>query len=111
MTNEKTTDSAASALSAGLGVLLPCPFCGVATTVELTDSDTFNCALPFESDGDSNPMYWAVFCDASKPAGKGGCGASGGFAPTKEDAIKRWNTRTPNAKLTGVPPTDATKGD
>ena len=88
--------SGTSALNAGLGVLLPCPFCGKAETVGLVDSDTFQDLMPWEVEPEGHTLYWAVMCDASKPAGKGGCGASGGFAPTQEAAAERWNTRTPN---------------
>ena len=82
--------------------LLPCPFCGKAGPVELVDADTFRCLLPFDDEASSPPLYWAVFCDAGKPRGMGGCGASGGFAATKEDAARRWNTRTPNVDSSGV---------
>jgi len=34
-----------------------------------------------------------VVCDATNPFGLGGCGASTGFAYSKEEAIKAWNTR------------------
>ncbi len=87
--------SGTSALDDGLGVL-PCPFCGKAETVEFVDSDTFQDLMPWDVEPEGHTLYWAVMCDASKPGGKGGCGASGGFAPTKEVAAERWNTRTPN---------------
>ena len=86
-----------AALSAGLGAL-PCPFCGKAETVEVVDSDTFSNLLPWDDDALGNPLYWAVICSAGHPDGKGGCGASGGFYMTKDEAIRRWNIRTPNTK-------------
>ena len=83
------------------GDLLPCPFCGQESAVELIDSDTFREMQPWEEDDEGNMIYWSVMCDASKPNGKGGCGASGGFMPTKEQAIERWNIRAPNAEVNG----------
>lgn len=68
--------------------LLPCPFCGHATAPQLATSADLD-----ENWDDSNVPYYAVFCDASKPGGRGGCGASGGFAPTEAEAIERWNRR------------------
>ena len=104
------TSNGTSALDDELGVL-SCPFCGKAETVELVDSDTFQDLMPWDVEPEGHTLYWAVMCDASKPGGKGGCGASGGFAPTKEAATERWNTRTPNVKVTGSAPTDLQEGE
>lgn len=76
--------------------LKPCPFCGrddrmvIATEQELRDEKGCDC----DSDSD---RYVAVFCDASSTSAKkrGGCGASGGFKPTRKAAIAAWNSRTP----------------
>ena len=98
--SKNEASSGTSGLDDGLGVL-SCPFCGKAETVEFVDSDTFQDLMPWDVEPEGHTLYWAVMCDASKPGGKGGCGASGGFGPTKEVAAERWNTRTPNAKVTG----------
>lgn len=68
-----------------------CPFCGsVAPTVKLTDSAELG-----DDDWDSNMIMHTVVCDASRYGERkeGGCGATGGFAFTKEEAIDRWNKR------------------
>ena len=75
--------------------LSPCPFCGKAHTLKLTsaeelarEGDDFDDAIWPHSDS------WAVMCDASRPDGPGGCGASGGFFPTEAEAVQAWNRRT-----------------
>ena len=95
--------SGTSASNDGLGVL-SCPFCGKAETVEIVDSDAFRDLMPWDVEPEGHTLYWAVMCDASKPGGKGGCGASGGFAPTKEAAAERWNTRAPNVGIQRASP-------
>lgn len=67
--------------------LKPCPFCGNKKAVEIIDSaDTeevdFFCVEKVESD-------YHIICNVSK----GGCGASSGYADTKDEAIKAWNRR------------------
>lgn len=71
--------------------LLPCPFCGRSDTTRYGRSSEFH----EDCDGGDggNDDYFAVFCDASEPRGLGGCGASGGFAKTYEEAAGRWNRR------------------
>jgi hypothetical protein len=53
--------------------------------------------LAEEGDDDPPPWMhsesWAVLCDGSKPSGPGGCGASGGFSPTADGAVRNWNAR------------------
>ena len=70
--------------------LLPCPFCGQTKALEIITG----CEL---MDGDQefweHQEHWAVFCSAKRPGGKGGCGACGGFAPSQDGAIAKWNTR------------------
>lgn len=76
--------------------LAPCPFCGKLETVKLTDSSEYHmidCECQQDYDAENDRSY-AVVCDASKPKGPGGCGASGGFAPTRELAVERWNLRS-----------------
>jgi len=71
--------------------LLPCPFCGKTHTLIVG-------AASEAWDADENGPYphtetYAIFCDASTDGGKGGCGGSGGYFVTKEDAIDAWNHR------------------
>jgi hypothetical protein len=76
--------------------LKPCPFCGKTNALKLTTAEEL------ANEGEDDPMpwdhspSWAVICDASKPLGPGGCGASGGFFPTEDDAIAAWNRRAPH---------------
>lgn len=90
---ETNLDSAESLSAAGFGVLLPCPFCGRTTALEIITGRELM---------DDEQEYWqhseayGVICNAARPYGKGGCGAMGGFADTETAAATRWNTRTPN---------------
>jgi hypothetical protein len=70
--------------------LLPCPYCGKGNTLRYGRSSEFHeyCDTPLDSDD-----YVAVFCDATKPNGLGGCGASAGFAATEYEAAELWNRR------------------
>ena len=72
-----------------------CPFCGKSETLTIGKaSDAFS-----EPDDCGDPMpymhteSYAVTCDASKPDGPGGCGASGGYKLTEDEAIAAWNRR------------------
>jgi len=76
--------------------LKPCPFCGNQTSVGVFDEnfieirDIENCV--------ENP-YFAVCCSVNDygtetPNYTNGCGAMGGFKPTKKEAIENWNQRT-----------------
>jgi len=74
--------------------LLPCPFCGNdATIVVLDENDLCGC------DCVRSKPYFAIVCSISEispvPTAdwKPGCGASSGFAPTGEEAAKKWNRR------------------
>jgi hypothetical protein len=70
--------------------LAQCPFCGKTETLLVVSGRELM---------DDEQEYWqhsesfGVVCDASKPGGKGGCGAMGGFMPTEADAVGRWNMR------------------
>ena len=74
--------------------LLPCPFCGNDTAIRILDeNDLCGC------DCVTSKPHYAVVCCVNElslvpMAGwKPGCGASGGFAPTGEEAAKKWNRR------------------
>ena len=75
----------------------PCSFCGKSDTLQVISGSEFN--------GDEENFYphsdsYAVVCDASHPSGLGGCGASGGFNETKDEAIAVWNNRSTERKAT-----------
>jgi hypothetical protein len=69
--------------------LLPCPMCGNNHEPKIVSS------YDIDTEDLGNDEFFAVFCDA----GAGllevhkGCGASGGYAKTKELAVSKWNTR------------------
>ena len=81
-----------------------CPFCGKSETLTIGKaSDAFS-----EPDECGDPMpymhteSYAVTCNASKPDGPGGCGASGGYFPSEDEAIAAWNRRAEVERLTGL---------
>lgn len=61
---------------------IPCPFCGETEHLRIDDA----------SEKDSCCTGLGVICDATK----GGCGATGGYAPTKEEAVTKWEKRKKN---------------
>ena len=71
--------------------LKPCPHCGSATAPMFWSygemMDTYDVELELD-----HSESFCVVCDAST-GGRGGCGASGGFMPTKEEAVAAWNRR------------------
>ena len=76
--------------------LKPCPFCGklVATlsnAKELEDCSDFedDDRCPACMDWSGGCGYHTVVCGVTE----GGCGASTGYFPTKEEAIAAWNRR------------------
>jgi len=78
-----------------------CPFCGKSETLTIGKaSDAFS-----EPDDCGDPMpymhteSYSVICDASKPDGPGGCGASGGYKLTEDEAIAAWNRRAEVERL------------
>lgn len=77
--------------------LLPCPFCNKPDTAKVSSS------FDIYDDDQGNGECWAVFCDASNPNGRGGCGASGGFKPTQDEAIEAWNKRARLKSLDAQP--------
>lgn len=69
----------------------PCPFCGKTDTlIVISCMDLQECKNYRECADES--AYVAVVCSANL----GGCGASGGFAETREEAIEAWNCRVDN---------------
>ena len=73
--------------------LMPCPHCGSpnAPMFWTTSESMDGC----DCDAAGNEEGFAVVCDASTD-GRGGCGASGGFRATTQQAADAWNRR-PNA--------------
>ena len=63
-----------------------CPFCGKEVAVVSSCVEVEGCGN-FESCGGAG--YSCVVCDAQN----GGCGASGGYHDTREEAIDAWNRR------------------
>lgn len=90
-------------MSDTLPPLLPCPFCGQAHTMKLTT------AQELAEEGEDDPEPWmhsdsfGVLCDASRPGGPGGCGASGGFFPSEREAVDAWNRRAALAAAVAEP--------
>lgn len=68
--------------------LKPCPMCCMSVAHVTTSSEMWP-----EHEDEGNAESYAVICDAHKPDGPGGCGASGGFRPTEAEAIAAWNRR------------------
>lgn len=67
--------------------LKACPFCGkqvaeITNCVELEDCANFEAC--------DNCGFVCVVCSANN----GGCGATGGYAPTEKQAMEKWNRRT-----------------
>lgn len=76
--------------------LMPCPFCGadaakISTAMQLEECAMYeskDCPAQQAADTDSC-SYKTVVCDINK----GGCGATSGFMPTEEEAVRAWNQR------------------
>ena len=73
--------------------LKPCPFCGKSVTAVVSAAEMW------PDDPEASDSSFAVFCDAQKPNGPGGCGASGGFFSSQIGAIAAWNQRATEAEL------------
>ena len=56
---------------------IACPFCGNDKAMKVAEEDG----------------YFAVYCDASTAGEVFGCGASSGFAATRNGALTCWNKR------------------
>ena len=88
-----------------LDALTACPFCGKSNTLVIgkasdvfTEPDECGDPLPY-----MHTESYAVTCDASKPDGPGGCGASGGYKLTEAEAVSAWNARAAIAALEAEP--------
>ncbi len=68
--------------------LRECPCCGKTDTVGLTDCHELQECKNFECC--ESYGYVCIVCDVNK----GGCGASGGYAQTADEAAQKWNRRT-----------------
>ena len=73
--------------------LMSCPFCGKARTLKIVRASE---VLWDEDEGPyPHSESYAVACDASRPDGPGGCGATGGYFMAEAEAVAAWNRRTP----------------
>ncbi len=70
----------------------PCPFCGNSKAPRICDENELATC-----DRKSDSPYYAVVCAIDEPENtpnwETGCGASGGFAPSQQEAILLWNIR------------------
>lgn len=79
-----------------MGELLVCPHCGKQTAVLSCAKELEECKY-FEDEDKCPSFEWfeppckmvRVVCDFQK----GGCGATGGYATSIEEAVKKWNMR------------------
>ena len=82
----------------------PCPFCGNVRAVKCLTADQI------DSRYEDCPSFYAVVCDYSE----GGCGATGGYRDTPEEAVDTWNRRTnaepPRVKVRPEPNLDGKCG-
>lgn len=81
--------------------ILPCPFCGKAESpsvetarscedcMHFEDEEKCPAYEPFDDEWEDRCPFKTVVCTFDK----GGCGASGGWYPTREKAIAAWNKR------------------
>lgn len=77
--------------------LAPCPFCGSATAPWLGHETELQ--EPYNGGDRAYDQNYAVVCSVCEvspvpaPSWETGCGASGGFRRTPEDAARAWNER------------------
>ena len=69
--------------------LLACPFCGSSRAPMFWNSDDAR----YKEEGAVRILTYAVVCDTQIPAGRGGCGGSGGFKNSVQLAADAWNRR------------------
>lgn len=74
--------------------LEPCPFCGREPDLMISPEESTNNGRGTTT---YTPQHWYVCCSAAD--GRGGCGAAGGFAQSKDTAVRLWNTRTAGARV------------
>ena len=103
MTNETVQPALAGQVGRGVRpqavALKPCPFCGATKPLKVTSAAELNCDDDDEFASWPHSDSFAVMCDARRPGGPGGCGASGGFFGTEAEAIAAWNKRAPLPEL------------
>jgi uncharacterized protein (DUF736 family) len=68
--------------------LLPCPFCGDDKSIRVWDGASARLDGNTDPSGDQAACR-VVVCDMTSE----GCGATGGYRPTEEQAVVAWNTR------------------
>ena len=68
--------------------LKPCPFCG-NTKIVVADSNSIGEFHPDHDQWEEDPPF-AGICNFNE----GGCGASGGYRPSKYPAADAWNQRS-----------------
>jgi hypothetical protein len=77
-----------------MNIMMRCPFCGKAHALKLmTAQELAEQDIDYDGEFWGHSDSWAVMCDASRPNGPGGCGASGGFFPSEAEAVAAWNRR------------------
>ena len=75
-----------------------CPFCGGVTCVRLCDTNEIDYLNELDVGWEKEP-YYQVVCSMNEDSPipennwRQGCGSSGGFRATKEEAIELWNRR------------------
>jgi Lar family restriction alleviation protein len=69
-------------------LIKPCPHCG-GTNIECLSNYEIEEYEQEDINSDPHGVSYTVVCNVRK----GGCGATGGFADSKEDAIEKWNCR------------------
>lgn len=67
-----------------MNAILPCPHCGSTIAPSVTTDRQMWATIP-----ELHPLQYTVCCDFHDT----GCGATGGYGPTPERAIEKWNQR------------------
>lgn len=69
--------------------LKPCPHCGKTESLIVGTDEEFG-EVGF---GEYYQVCCSAYMDFSSGRNDGGCGASSGYAATREEAIEKWNRR------------------